>query len=192
MPVMSPPEAAAASPSAPRWASIFNPAGLYLVQPVLRPVVAETLTMLEQSSHRWARPLAWVLRTRVIYSLKLPRWMAGVTNPFLPLIFLDRGYVWQGLASSPAGRARIMHTLLHESAHQLWAVWPEWRNWLGDRRHYGPEQNAADAIAEAIIREAGLPSAYSGRRISYVSPLNSIGVAAKNLRKLRHIKLQKP
>jgi hypothetical protein len=101
--------------------------------------------------------------------------MSGVTNPFLPLILLDRKFVKNNI-DSEQGRARIMHTLLHEAAHQLWAVWPEWRNWIGDRSHYGPERNAADAIAEEVLRSAGLPSYYADRKISYVSPLRKLGL----------------
>jgi hypothetical protein len=117
--------------------------------------------------------------------------VAGLTNPTLPLILLDRGFVWQALASGPAGRAHIMHTLLHEAAHQLGAVWPEWRNWIGDRSHYGPERNAADAIAESIIRECGLPSVYAHRRISYVSPLYKLALAAQRLMRVRRLKVLK-
>jgi hypothetical protein len=101
--------------------------------------------------------------------------MAGLTTPVLPVILLDRRYVAQNIGSEP-GRRRIMHTLLHEAAHQLWAVWPEWRNWIGDRRHYGPEHNAADAIAEGVLRSCGFAGAYAGREISYVSPLRRIGL----------------
>lgn len=152
---------------------------LPLTQPALRPLVAATLGHLATSDHRWARALAWVLRTRVILICPLAFRLGGITNPFFPLILLDRKFFDENMQQGDAGRANIMQTLLHEAAHQLWAVWPEWRNWIGDRSHYGPERNAADAIAESIMRERGLASHYAGREISYVSPL-------RRLRLLKH------
>jgi hypothetical protein len=149
---------------------------LFLVQPSLRPLIREGLELLSKSKHRWARALEWVIRTRAIVVVPLPFRMAGLTTPLLPVIALDRKFAEVNLAAGATGRARIMQTLLHEAAHQLWAVWPEWRNWLGDRGHYGPERNAADAIAEGVMREMGLPSHYPTREISYVSPLEKVGL----------------
>ncbi len=65
--------------------------------------------------------------------------------------------------------------LLHEAAHQLWAVWPEWRRWFGLRHIYGPQINAADAIAEAISRELCVHTRYPGQDIAYRSPLRFLG-----------------
>ena len=140
----------------------------------MRGITREARELLMHSAHPWAKPLAWVLRTRAIVVMPLPFRIAGWTTPFVPLIALDRGFVQQNLAADEVGKARIMQTLLHEAAHQLWAVWPEWRNWIGDRSHYGPERNAADAIAEGVMREMGLPSHYPTREISYVSPLRKL------------------
>ncbi|MDQ3023913.1 MAG: hypothetical protein M3R04_05965 [bacterium] len=102
--------------------------------------------------------------------------IAGFTFAILPIIWLDRRFVESCFSAGEVGHARLMQTLLHEAAHQLGAVWPEWRNWLGDRSHYGPERNAADAIAESIMRECGTSSAYANHEISYCSPLRKIGL----------------
>jgi hypothetical protein len=102
--------------------------------------------------------------------------MAGFTFAVLPLIWLDRDFVRIQLARGSVGRGRVMQTLLHEAAHQLGAIWPEWRNWFGDHSHYGPERNAADAIAETIMRECYPVSGYAGREISYRSPLSRLGL----------------
>ena len=142
----------------------------------LSELVQTTERRLQGSSHRWARPLAWVLRTRLVIACPLPFRMVGLTNPLLPIIMLERKFVTRNLRLGDEGRARIMHTLLHEAAHQLWAVWPEWRNWLGDRNHYGPESNAADAIAEGVMRSMGVRSHYAERKLSYVSPLQKLGL----------------
>jgi hypothetical protein len=157
----------------------FNSA-LSIRHSALKAVVSEARAILAKSSHPWAKALDWVLRTRLIRTARLPWKMAGFTFAILPVIWLDREFVARGMAAGDAGRARVIQTLLHEAAHQLGAVWPEWRNWLGDRSHYGPERNAADAIAENIMRESGLGSAYADRRISYVSPLQRIGILRRS------------
>jgi hypothetical protein len=151
-------------------------AELRRVEPELRPLVAEALACLAQSHHRWAGPLGWVLRTRWVRTARLPWRMQGFTFAVLPVIWLDRAYVEQCLNAGPERRGGVLQTLLHESAHQLGAVWPEWRNWLGDRRHYGPERNAADAISESIMRECYRSSRYADREISYQSPLCRLGL----------------
>jgi hypothetical protein len=145
------------------------------LQPELGALTQELCAHLMRSTHPWARWLYWVLRTRAVFALPLPFQMQGLTNPLLPVILLDRKFVHQNRTSA-RGRLRIMHTLLHEAAHQLWAVWPEWRNWIGDRSHYGPERNAADAIAESVLRSCGLPGVYAGRATSYISPLQKLGL----------------
>jgi hypothetical protein len=139
-------------------------------------LVSEARDILARSTHPWARSLDWVLRTRLIRIARLPWNMAGFTFAILPIIWLNRSFVESNIARGDAGRARVIQTLLHEAAHQLGAIWPEWRNWIGDHSHYGPERNAADAIAESIMRDSGLGSAYAHREISYVSPLRRIGL----------------
>ena len=154
------------------------------LQAELRAVVGETLALLGHSTHPWAKGLAWVLRTRLIFVAPLPFRFAGFTIAVLPLIWLDRDWLERRLSEGEAGRAYVMQVLLHEAAHQLGAIWPEWRNWLGDRSHYGPERNAADAIAESIMRESDLPSIYAGRAVSYVSPLRQLRI------QMRHYAIQ--
>src|SRR5688572_7866918 len=89
----------------------------------LRPLVAEALACLALSHHRWAGSLGWVLRTHWIRLARLPFRMAGFTLAVLPVIWLDDRFLEQALAEGQRGRARVLHTLLHESAHQLGAVW---------------------------------------------------------------------
>ena len=143
-------------------------------------------------AHPWGRALGWVLRTRMILAFPLPGRTAGFTNPLLPLILIDRKLARQlkpaGSRGEPAaprldGAGRIAgppecaaaQLLLHEAAHQLWAVWPEWRRWFGLRHVYGPQINAADAIAEGISRELCAHTRYAGQHIAYRSPLRFLG-----------------
>lgn len=143
---------------------------------LLQAARREALARLSASAHPWARRLRQVLRTRLLICCWLPGRIAGFTWPFLPVILISRAYLRREWEARPW---LVVQLLLHEAAHQGWAIWPEWRNWLAwlplrqawQRRVYGPEHNAADAISEAIMRESGGPSRYADREISYKSPL---------------------
>ena len=132
--------------------------------------------------HPWGRSLAWVLRSRLILIVPLPRRLSGFTIPFIPIIFLARRLVravpetarvpvYPGERIADPALCLLLHILLHEAAHQLWAVWPEWQRWIGRRRIYGVDINAADAISEAVCRELCESTRYGGQEISYRSPL---------------------
>jgi len=126
-----------------------------------------SLSALERSRHPWAPRLAHILRTRLFICTWLPRRVAGFTHPLLPVVLIQRRNLER---SWPAAPWLIVQLLLHECAHQCWAILPEWKNWLRLKNVYGPEHNAADAISEAIMRETFIHSAYPGRPISYRSP----------------------
>lgn len=165
--------------------------------PVLRPLTRLLASRLPGCTHAWGRALAWVLTTRAIITSPLPRRTSGFTNPFFPVILVDRKLVRQldelYTARSEAGdgtpfvelteAGRIANPLdctvaqliLHEAAHQLWAVWPEWRRWFGLKRIYGPGINAADAISEAVCRELCAFTKYPGMQLDYRSPLHIFG-----------------
>jgi hypothetical protein len=137
---------------------------------------------LEHTRHPWSRALAWVLRTRLILVCPLPRSISGFTIPLLPLILLSPRLVRSIPASTEVqptpgspladpALCNFLHILLHEAAHQLWAVWPEWQRWLGRRRIYGVDINAADAVSEMVCRELCAYTRYAGQDITYRSPL---------------------
>jgi hypothetical protein len=141
----------------------------------------------------------WVLGSRIILVCPLPRAIAGLTIPFLPVILMSSRYCRENLSSGPArlsydgrlaapGDCLVAQTLLHECAHQLWAVWPEWRLWPRfflllppaaawrsfwepRLRIYGADINAADAISEALCRDLCCSTRYPASRLAYRSPL---------------------
>lgn len=143
--------------------------------------------------------MALVLRSRLILAFPLPRRVGGLTMPLLPIILMNRRWLAEMLPSDgglPRYRGRLMHAgvcdvaqvLLHECAHQHWAIWPEWKNWLRlllswppallqrprlawVSRIYGVDCNSADAISEALARELCTQTRYRGAAISYRSPL---------------------
>ncbi len=148
----------------------------------LRNALEHLHPRLLRARHPWGRLLAAVLRTRFIIVLPLPRRLSGITIPFLPVIILSRRLVsavpktarvpaFPGERITDYALSLFLHTLLHEAAHQLWAVWPEWQRWLGRRRIYGVDINAADAVSEAVCRELCEHTRYAGQAIAYRSPL---------------------
>jgi hypothetical protein len=115
--------------------------------------------------------------------------MRGFTLPLLPVIWIDGRLATEfGACTVAQGPGKValnakqqdaVQTLLHEAAHQLWAIWPEWRLWLGRRDVYGPERNAADALAEAVMRAGASGSRYATRELCYVSPLARMGLVRR-------------
>jgi hypothetical protein len=159
------------------------------ISPSLRPLARLLIARLPGCAHPWGRALGWVLRTRAILAFPLPGRTAGFTNPLLPLILIDRRLARRlpapgrpgeqpAVQLDDAGRiadplaCAAAQLLLHEAAHQLWAVWPEWRRWFGLKHVYGPSINAADAVAEAISRELCAHTKYRGMDITYRSPMS--------------------
>ena len=148
----------------------------------LRTALHHLQPRLLRAEHRWGKALAWVLRTRLILAVPLPQRISGFTIPLLPVILLSMRLVrsvpetahvpaYPGARIADPALSRLLHTLLHEAAHQLWAVWPEWQRWFGRRRIYGVDINAADAVGEAVCRELCETTRYAGQAISYRSPL---------------------
>jgi hypothetical protein len=146
------------------------------VSPPLRSTVAQALDVLSRTQQPWSRRLEAVLRTRWVMSVRLPGRMRGLTWPLLPVILIDRAVAKAALAAPCGSRVQLelVQTLLHEAAHQLWAVWPEWKLWLGIRGVYGPDRNAADAVSEAVMREGAPWSRYADQQITYCSPLERL------------------
>jgi hypothetical protein len=172
------------------------------VSPQLRPLVRHLTGALPACRHPWGRALAFVLRSRLILSFPLPRKIAGLTNPVLPIVLMNRRWLAEQLPDAGAlpryrgrvideGCCEVVQVLLHECAHQLWAVWPEWKLWLRlllswppallrrpglawVNRVYGVGTNSADAVSEALARELCVTTRYSGQEICYRSPLGCL------------------
>ncbi|MCC7478338.1 hypothetical protein IT575_07735 [bacterium] len=166
---------------------------------MLRPLTRALREALERSSHPWARPVAFVLRSRIILACPLPRRVGGFTSPLLPVILMNRRWLHEALPADgemPRYRGRLCHSgacevgqvLLHECAHQLWAIWPEWKLWLKlllswppsllrrpalawVSRIYGAGCNSADAISEALARDVCTQTRYGAEELCYRSPL---------------------
>jgi hypothetical protein len=163
------------------------------VSPQLRPLVRALRQGLLRSAHPWAAALRWVLLSRVIIVIPLPRSLGGFTNPLLPVIVMSSRYCADHMPRGDlalnaerkllhAGTCMLAQTLVHEAAHQLWAVWPEWRLWLrwlgvlpglgALRQVYGPQINAADAVSEAVCREICAQTRYPELAAPYRGPLH--------------------
>jgi hypothetical protein len=153
-----------------------------LLPPHLKQQFRGLQAPLQAVRHPWSRALAWVLRTRLILVVPLPRRVSGFTIPFIPVILLSTRLVRSvpagaevprqpGARISDPALANCVHILLHEAAHQLFAMWPEWQRWIGRRRIYGVDINAADAVSEAVCRELCEVTRYGGQAITYRSPL---------------------
>ncbi len=169
------------------------------VSPQLRPLVRALRAGLPACRHPWARALAFVLASRIILAVPLPRRIGGFTMPLLPVILMNRRWMAEMLPEHGAlqtfrgrlmngGVCEVAQVLLHECAHQLWAIWPEWKHWLRllfgvlppmrrsrvygwASRIYGVDCNSADAVSEALARELCTQSRYHSEAISYRSPL---------------------
>ena len=139
--------------------------------PRLQPALAYAIAALAPSTSRWRRPVQRVLATRR-FELKALKYMAGYNpaGPFLPVIHIDEQFFH---IATPDVLTRL---LVHESLHQCFVVWPEWKLWINwaalrlrpraewrDRyypvipheRIYGIGVNSADTITAELL--AGRP-----------------------------------